>query len=187
MSFIPLHEALVICYNSIMNYSEIKYTDIANGTGVRVTLFVSGCTHHCEGCFNPQTWDFNYGKPFTEETQKEILAGLSHEYITGLTLLGGEPMEPENQIALLPFLRRVKAAFPKKDVWCYTGYTYEADLLSFDGKAHCEATEELLSMIDVLVDGEFILSEKDISLSFRGSRNQRVLYLKNKDLKGEFS
>ena len=160
-----------------MYYSDIHRRDIANGTGVRVSLFVSGCTHRCRGCFNPETWDFRNGQPFTEETENELLALLAPDYIEGLTLLGGEPMEPENQRALLPFLRRVRAAYPRKSIWCYTGYTYERDLLA-PSRARCEATDEMLSLVDVLVDGEFIESEKDISLAFRGSRNQRIIDLK---------
>ena len=162
-----------------MYYSDIHRRDIANGTGVRVSLFVSGCTHRCRGCFNPETWDFKNGQPFTEETENELLDLLAPEYIEGLTLLGGEPMEPENQRALLPFLRRVRAAYPHKSIWCYTGYTYERDLLA-PSRARCEATDEMLSLIDILVDGEFIESEKDISLAFRGSRNQRIINLKEK-------
>ncbi len=160
-----------------MNYGMIKKTDIANGFGVRVSLFVSGCTHHCEGCFNSETWDFGYGKPFTEETQEELIKALSHEYINGLSLLGGEPMEPQNQRVLLPFVKRLKSLFPGKDIWCYTGYTYESDLLG-DSRANCESTKELLSNIDVLVDGEFVEDLKDISLQFRGSSNQRIIDVK---------
>ncbi len=159
-----------------MYYGEIKNCDIADGPGVRVTLFVSGCTNHCEGCFQPQTWDFRYGKPFTEETQEELLQMLAPGYITGLTLLGGEPMEPENQRALLPFVRRVRETVPEKTVWCYSGFTLE-ELLRDGSHPRCEATDELLSLIDVLVDGKFVLAQKDISLRFRGSRNQRLLDL----------
>lgn len=157
-----------------MNYGEIKKCDIANGLGVRVTLFVSGCTHHCKGCFNPMTWDFNYGKPFTAQTEEEILKLLSPDYIDGLTLLGGEPMEKINQRGLLPLLRMVKKLYPKKNIWCYTGYTLETDLLS-ESMARCECTDEILSLIDVLVDGEFIEEQKNISLAFRGSENQRII------------
>lgn len=160
-----------------MKYSDIKYYDIANGLGVRTSLFVSGCTHRCNGCFNAETWDFNYGKEFTEETMNEILTSVEPKYIHGLSLLGGEPLEPANQRALLPLLRRFKTRFPQKDVWCYTGYTYEIDLLALDGRARCEVTPELLSYIDILVDGEFKQELYDISLKFRGSRNQRVLQI----------
>jgi anaerobic ribonucleoside-triphosphate reductase activating protein len=160
-----------------MNYGTIKKTDIANGMGVRVSLFVSGCTHHCKGCFNRETWDFTYGKPFTEETEKEIIEALSHEYINGLSLLGGEPMEPQNQRVLLPFIKKVKSLFPEKDIWCYTGYTFDSDLLE-DSRANCECTQELLDEIDVLVDGEFVEELKDISLQFRGSSNQRIIDVK---------
>ncbi len=161
-----------------MNYCEIKNFDIANGEGVRVSLFVSGCTHRCKGCFNEIAWDFDAGKPFTRETEDMIIEMLDKPYINGLTLLGGEPFEPSNQRGLTPFLRRVRERFPEKNIWCYTGYTYETDLLG-ESRARCECTDEMLSMIDVLVDGEFIEAEKDISLAFRGSRNQRILRLKN--------
>lgn len=160
-----------------MKYSDIKYYDIANGLGVRTSLFVSGCTHRCKGCFNEETWDFNYGKDFTQETINEILASIEPKYIRGLSLLGGEPLEPPNQRALLPLLRQFKTRFPQKDIWCYTGYTYETDLLAPDGRARCEATDELLSCIDILVDGEFKQELYDISLKFCGSRNQRVLQI----------
>ena len=159
-----------------MNYGEIKNYDIANGLGVRVSLFVSGCTHHCEGCFNPQTWDFSYGKPFTQQTTDELLEMLSPDYIDGLSLLGGEPFEPENQRALVPFLRQVRSRFPGKNIWCYTGYVLDEELLK-PSRARCEVTDEMLSMIDVLVDGEFVLAKKNISLMFRGSENQRLIDL----------
>lgn len=159
-----------------MHYGTIKNCDIANGNGVRVTLFVSGCTHHCKGCFNQETWDFKYGQPYTEATEEKILRMLAPSYINGLTLLGGEPMEPQNQRALLPLVRKAKERFPEKNIWCYTGYTLETDLLT--GRAHTEVTDELLSLIDVLVDGEFIEEQKNISLRFRGSENQRLLALR---------
>ncbi len=160
-----------------MYYGNIKKMDIADGEGVRVSLFVSGCNIHCKGCFNADTWDFCYGKPFTEETQKEILKALEPDFISGLTVLGGEPFELENQRSLLPFVKKVREAFPKKNIWFYSGYIYEEDLLPPDGKRHCEVTEELLSLIDVLVDGPFVLEKKDLSLAFRGSSNQRILRL----------
>ncbi len=159
-----------------MYYGAIKKTDIANGTGVRVTLFVSGCTHHCRGCFQPESWDFQYGSPYTKETEQEILNALDHDYIKGLTLLGGEPFEPENQKVLVRLLKNVRARFPQKDIWCYTGYTYETDLIE-DSRARCEVTDDMLSLIDVLVDGEFHEAEKDISLRFCGSKNQRLIDL----------
>lgn len=159
-----------------MNYANIKEYDIADGPGVRVSLFVSGCRHHCRGCFNPETWDFAYGKPYTKAVEERIIDLLKPSYIQGFTLLGGEPFEPENQTALVGLLRRVKECFPKKDVWCYTGYLYDVDLQE-GGKVYTEVTDEMLSYIDVLVDGEFIEEEKDISLRFRGSRNQRILEL----------
>lgn len=159
-----------------MNYANIKYCDIANGAGVRTSLFVSGCTHRCPGCFNSEAWDFGYGEPFTDEVQEMILDSLKPAYVAGLSLLGGEPLEPSNQRALLPFLRAVKSAYPDKDIWCYTGYTLETDLAE-GGRAHCEATDELLGYLDVLVDGRFIEAEYDISLRFRGSKNQRLIDL----------
>ncbi len=157
-----------------MNYGEIKNFDIANGEGVRVSLFVSGCTHHCKNCFNPETWSFDYGLPFTEETEESLLKELSPDYINGLSLLGGEPFEPQNQAALLPFLRRVKQRYPEKNIWCYTGYLFDKELLS-DSRARCEHTDEMLALIDVLVDGEFVQELYNISLQFRGSSNQRII------------
>lgn len=159
-----------------MHYGAIKNCDIANGNGVRVSLFVSGCTHHCLNCFNPETWAFDYGEPFTEETEVKLLKLLSPSYINGLTLLGGEPFEPTNQRVLLPFLKKVRAQYPNKDIWCYTGYTLESDLLR-DSRARTEVTDEMLSLIDVLVDGEFVEELKNIRLRFRGSENQRLLRL----------
>ena len=159
-----------------MNYAGIKYCDIANGLGCRTVLFVSGCRNHCEGCFQPQTWDFGYGEPFDEKVQKEVLDSLEPYYIQGLTLLGGEPMEPENQKALLPFVKKVKERYPNKNIWAFTGYIYDQDLVS-GGRKHTEDTDELLSLIDVLVDGPFRQEQKDISLKFRGSANQRILDL----------
>ena len=163
-----------------MNYGAIKTADVANGPGVRVTLFVSGCTHHCRECFQPETWDFSYGEEFTEETQQELLKELSPDYIAGLTLLGGEPFEPANQRALLPFLRRVRDTFPRKTIWVFTGYLFEelAGYGTGTGRARCEVTDEMLSLLDVLVDGEFMIDKKDIRLRFRGSSNQRLLDVK---------
>lgn len=157
-----------------MNYSEIKKCDIANGPGVRVTLFVSGCTHHCEGCFNVMTWDFDYGRSFDDSIQEQILSQLEPGYIAGLTLLGGEPLEDGNWQALLPLLREVRSRYPQKDVWCYTGYLFEKDILEHFC-SRWDEMKEFLNCIDVLVDGEFILAQKDISLQFRGSRNQRII------------
>lgn len=157
-----------------MYYGEIKKTDIANGIGVRVSLFVSGCTHCCKNCFNSETWDFAYGKPFTEDTQREILEALDKSFINGLTLLGGEPFEPDNQRALLPFLKRVRAALPDKTIWCFTGSVLETQLWQ-ESPWRCEVTDDLLSQLDVLVDGPFVEERKDISLRFRGSSNQRLL------------
>ena len=158
-----------------MNYAEIKNLDIANGPGLRVSLFVSGCTHHCKGCFNPESWNFNYGQPFTEATQEHLLELLENEHIRGLSLLGGEPFEPENQRELLPFVRNFKALYPAKTVWCYSGYTWEQLTGKEPSPARCEVTDELLALLDVLVDGRFVQAEHDISLRFRGSRNQRLL------------
>lgn len=160
-----------------MNYAGIKYCDIANGTGCRTVLFVSGCRNACKGCFQPQTWDFGYGEPFDEKVQKEVLDSLAPDYITGITLLGGEPFEPENQKELVPFMRKVVAQYPNKNVWAFTGYIYDKDLVA-GGRRHTEDTDELFSMIDVLVDGPFVEELKDITLKFRGSSNQRVLDLR---------
>lgn len=159
-----------------MHYGEIKNCDIANGIGVRVSLFVSGCTNHCEGCFQPETWDFNYGNDFTEETENRILEMLAPDYICGLTVLGGEPFEPENQRVLVDFLRKVRRKYPEKSIWCFTGFTLE--MLETEGThCHCEVTEKMLSLIDVLVDGRFDKNKKNISLRFRGSENQRLIDL----------
>lgn len=160
-----------------MNYGEIKKYDIANGEGVRVSLFVSGCTHHCKGCFNEVAWDFTYGKPFTGETEDEIIMALSYDFIDGLSLLGGEPFEKQNQRILLPFIKKVKKSFPGKNIWCYTGYLFDKELLQ-ESRARCECTDEMLKLIDVLVDGEFIEEQKDISLAFCGSANQRIIDVK---------
>ena len=160
-----------------MYYGEIKNCDIANGTGVRVSLFVSGCTHHCKGCFNPMTWDFCYGKPYGKAEEDRIVSLLAPSYIAGLSLLGGEPCEPQNITSLLPLLRRVKSELPNKTIWCYTGYTFEKDLLGRTGTEKSES-EEFLRYIDILVDGEFILEKKNIQLKFRGSENQRIIDVK---------
>lgn len=158
-----------------MNYGSLRGTDIANGEGVRVTLFVSGCTHHCKNCFNPETWDFCYGKPFTKEVEDEVIKLLEPDYIQGLTLLGGEPMEPKNQEALLPLVKRVREVYGnKKNIWCYTGYTLDRDLLG-ESRAKCEHTRELLENLDVLVDGPFVEDLKNLTLKFRGSSNQRII------------
>lgn len=168
-----------------MHYGEIKKCDIANGPGIRVTLFVSGCTNRCEGCFQPQTWAFDYGKPFTPETEDTLIEWLKPGYVAGLTLLGGEPFEPSNQRALLPLVRRVKEAYPDKTIWAFSGFYLENELLKESSHPRCEATDELLSLIDVLVEGRFILAQKDISLKFRGSRNQRIVDLNKSREAGE--
>jgi anaerobic ribonucleoside-triphosphate reductase activating protein len=157
-----------------MKYATIKEIDVANGPGIRVSLFVSGCTHHCKGCFNPETWNFNYGDDFTPEVEDRILEAMKPAYIKGFSLLGGEPFEPQNQEALLPFLRRVKAAYPDKTIWCYSGYDFEKDMLT-GNLGPWEVTHEMLTLIDVLVDGEFVLEKKNPNLRFRGSENQRVI------------
>ena len=167
-----------------MNYAEIKQYDVANGPGVRVSLFVSGCTHHCKECFNPETWDFGYGKPFTEETAAQILDYMSPEYVKGLTLLGGEPLERVNQQGLLPLLRRVKGQYPEKNIWCFTGYDFEKDIKGYM-LGEWEETPELISYIDVLVDGEFLIDKKDLSLVFKGSSNQRTILVQESLKAGE--
>ena len=153
-----------------MNYAEIKKVDIANGPGVRVSLFVSGCRNHCKGCFNPETWDFDYGRPFTRATEDEIIEAVRPSWIQGLSILGGEPTEEENAAVLIPFLKRVRAVLPDKDIWLYSGYTYEA-----------LRDKEILTLADVLVDGPFLLELKDAGLAFRGSRNQRIIDLREKE------
>ena len=160
-----------------MNYATIKQVDIANGPGVRVSLFVSGCTHRCKDCFNEEAWDFHYGVLFTEETEERIIGYLDHDYIEGLTLLGGEPMEPQNQERLLPFIKKVRERLPEKTIWCFTGYDFEKDIL---GRMMPErqTTRELVPLFDVMVDGRFVAEKKNLSLKFRGSENQRVLDVK---------
>lgn len=161
-----------------MNYGEIKKNDISNGIGVRTSLFVSGCRHHCKDCFNAQTWDFGFGEAFTEQTMMEILESCEPDWINGLSLLGGEPFEPENQRVLLPFLVMFKEKFPDKDIWCYSGFTFEEITGRVKSRAKTDVSAEMLSLIDVLVDGRFEESKKDISLKFRGSSNQRIINIK---------
>ncbi len=157
-----------------MNYATIKNNDIANGPGVRVSLFVSGCTHHCKGCFNEVAWDFDYGEPFTQEVIASILAMLAPERIRGITILGGEPFEPQNQPALLDLLRQIREKYPHKSIWCFSGYLFDRDILA--GRLGDPAvTREMVSYLDVLVDGPFILEKKDLTLRFRGSSNQRII------------
>lgn len=160
-----------------MNYSGIKTHDVANGIGVRVSLFVSGCTHHCKDCFNPETWDFNNGEPFTEVQEQEIIKALAPNFIKGFSLLGGEPFEPVNQRTLVSLLKKIKTTYPEKTIWCYTGYVLDRELLK-ESRARCEVTDEMLSYIDVLVDGEFVAEQKDLNLRFRGSTNQRIIDVK---------
>ena len=160
-----------------MNYATIKNCDIANGPGVRISLFVSGCTHRCKGCFNEVAWDFDYGQPFTQETIEEILNMLAPPHIAGITLLGGEPFEPQNQPALLDLLRQIKLKMPEKSIWAFSGYLFEKDILA--GRlGPKEITQEFVSYLDVLVDGPFILEKKDLKLRFRGSSNQRLIDVK---------
>ena len=168
-----------------MYYGEIKNCDIANGPGVRVSLFVSGCTNHCEECFQPQTWAFDYGKPFTEETEQQILDMLAPAYIKGLTLLGGEPFEPDNQRRLLPFVKKVRQTYPNKTIWSFSGFTLDKELLVPGSYPHCEVTEELLSLLDVLVDGRYDKKLRNISLRFRGSSNQRLIDMNKTRQQGE--
>ena len=168
-----------------MNYCELKKCDIANGEGVRTVLFVSGCTNHCEECFQPQTWSFSYGKPFTRAVEEEIIESLKPYYVNGLTLLGGEPFEPVNQRELTPFLHRVRQACPDKTIWCFSGFTLDGELWRDGSYPRCEVTDEMLSLIDVLVDGRYIKALKDISLRFRGSSNQRIIDMKKTLESGE--
>lgn len=156
-----------------MRYGAIKKRDIANGIGVRVVLFVSGCTHHCKGCFQPETWSFDYGQDYTKATEDEIIEALRPSFIDGLTLLGGEPFEPQNQAELIKLLRRVRTELPGKTIWAFSGYTFEE--LTGESRARCQVTDEMLSMVDVLVDGEFVEEKRNISLQFRGSENQRLI------------
>lgn len=163
-----------VFWRQSMNYAEIKNCDIANGPGVRISLFVSGCTHHCPGCFNQVAWDFDYGQPFTQQTIDQILEMLKPGYIKGLTLLGGEPFEPENQGAIVELLRQIKEKYPEKSIWAFSGYLFDRDILS--GRlGDWEITKEYLSYLDVLVDGPFVEAKKNLSLRFRGSENQRII------------
>ncbi len=166
-----------------MNYANIKTYSIENGTGVRVSLFVSGCTHHCKDCFNAEAWDFEYGKPFTKETEDEVIEDLRPDYMAGITLLGGEPMEPVNQRGLISLIRRIREELPQKTIWIYSGYVYED--FKDGGRAHCEVTDEILSLCDILVDGPFVEEKKNISLRFRGSENQRIIDLKKTRAEGK--
>ncbi len=158
-----------------MHYATIKTCDIANGPGVRTSLFVSGCTHHCKNCFNEVAWDFSYGEPFTKEIRNKLFELSAADYVTGLSLLGGEPMEPENQRELVSFVRNFRALYPNKTVWCYSGYTWEQLTGAVPARCRCEVTDEFLRLLDVLVDGKFVQEQYDISLRFRGSSNQRIL------------
>ena len=160
-----------------MHYAEIKKFDIANGEGVRISLFVSGCPHHCKSCFNPEAWDYNYGKKFTEKEEDEIIEFLGNDFIKGLTLLGGEPMWPDNQKGVLPLLRKVKEKYPNKTIWCYTGYLFDKEIMDKMYKEN-DFTREFLSYIDVLVDGRFVESLLNRTLYFRGSSNQRIIDVK---------
>jgi len=160
-----------------MNYADIKKIDVANGEGVRVSVFVSGCNHHCKGCFNQCAWDFNYGKEFSEKEEQQIIEYMNHDYISGLSLLGGEPLEPRNQEGLLPLVKKVKEKFPDKNIWCYTGFDFEKDIVEKMAKNN-ETTKELLKYIDIIVDGKFEEDKKDLKLQFRGSSNQKIVDVK---------
>ncbi len=160
-----------------MNYADIKQYDVANGLGVRVSIFVSGCTHHCKNCFNPETWDFTYGKPFSQVEIQRILDYLKPSYVAGLSVLGGEPFEKINQEGLLPLLRQVKKCYPEKDIWCYSGYLFDSQILG-QMCQESETTKEMLSYIDILVDGRFVEEKKNLKLRFRGSENQRIIDVK---------
>ena len=160
-----------------MNYADIKKIDVANGEGVRVSVFVSGCNHHCKGCFNECAWDFNYGKEFSEKEEQQIIDYMNHDYISGLSLLGGEPLEPRNQEGLLPLVKKVKEKFPNKDIWCYTGFDFEKDVVEKMAKNN-ETTRELLKYIDIIVDGKFEEDKKNLKLQFRGSSNQKIVDVK---------
>lgn len=159
-----------------MNYADIKKIDIANGEGVRVSVFVSGCNHHCKGCFNQCAWDFNYGNEFTEKEQEKIIDYMNHDYIEGLSLLGGEPLDIKNQEGLLPLVKKVKETFPDKNIWCYTGYDFEKDIMK--NMMENPVTKKLFKYIDIVVDGKFDESKKSLKLQFRGSSNQRILNVK---------
>lgn len=167
-----------------MNYANIKYDDIANGPGVRTSLFVSGCTHACKGCFNETAWDFKYGEEFTDETIGDILKSVEPEYISGITILGGEPMEKVNQKGILPLIEEFKKRYPDKSLWIYSGYTYDVDLVP-GGRAYFDETKKILSLCDVMVDGEFVQELFDITLRFRGSLNQRIIDVKQSAKEGK--
>ena len=167
-----------------MNYADIKQYDVANGPGIRISLFVSGCNHHCKGCFNKETWDFNYGTPFTDETIDTIINYLNSPHIAGLTLLGGEPMEPVNQKALLPLLRKVRTTYPDKNIWCFSGFLFDKEILE-KMYENVPETKEILSYIDVMVDGKFVEELKNVNLRFKGSSNQRTIMVQESLKKGE--
>ena len=168
-----------------MYFGNIKKNDIANGEGVRVSLFVSGCRNRCKNCFNPETWSFTYGKEFTLEVEQELLNALAPTWINGLTILGGEPFEVENQRTLVNFIKKVRKQFPNKTIWMYSGYLFDSEILNPNGKVHCEVTDEIINNIDVLVDGKFVEELKNLSLKFRGSTNQRIILVKDTLEKGE--
>ena len=168
-----------------MHFGNIKKNDIANGEGVRVSLFVSGCRNRCKNCFNPETWSFTYGKEFTPEVEQDIINSLAPSWINGLTILGGEPFEVENQRALVSFIKKVRELFPNKTIWMYSGYLFDTEIHNPNGKVHCEVTDEILNNIDVLVDGKFVEELKNLSLKFRGSTNQRIIMVKESLEKNE--
>ncbi len=169
-----------------MNYANLKLYDVANGPGVRISLFVSGCTRGCLECFNKEAWDFNYGEPFTEEIIDEIITYLAPDYVEGLTILGGEPFEHSNQQGILPLLKKVRGAYPEKSIWCFSGYDFEEDIMGRMYKEWPE-TKEVLSYIDVLVDGRFIVELKDLTLKFKGSSNQRTIMVQDTLKSGELT
>jgi anaerobic ribonucleoside-triphosphate reductase activating protein len=168
-----------------MNYGQVYYNDVANGIGCRTAFFVSGCTHHCKGCFNEMTWDFNYGEPYTKEVEDDIIESLKPEYIAGLTILGGEPMEIVNQKEIRPLLERIKKEVPKATIWIYSGYLWEELIDPTNKRCHGDDTEAILAMTDILVDGEFMLDKKNLMLRFRGSENQRIIEVQESLKKGE--
>ena len=168
-----------------MNFGKINTCDVANGEGVRVSLFVSGCRNKCKGCFNEATWDFNYGNPFTKDIESKIIEYLAPDYISGLTILGGEPFEKENQEALYPFIKKVREIYPNKTIWCYSGYVLDKEIWPESGKVHTIYSRDIVNMLDILVDGRFVCELKNLMLNFRGSSNQRIIDITESKKKGE--
>lgn len=168
-----------------MNFGKINTCDVANGEGVRVSLFVSGCRNKCKGCFNEATWDFNYGNPFTKDIELKIIEYLAPDYISGLTILGGEPFEKENQEALYPFIKKIREIYPNKTIWCYSGYVLDKEIWPESGKVHTIYSRDIVNMLDILVDGRFVCELKNLMLNFRGSSNQRIIDITESKKKGE--